>query len=282
VTKQQPNTPPVALTIAGLDPSGGAGVVADVKTFTAFGCLACAAVTSLTFQNTAGVSGASHQSAEIVRAQVLPVVADFRVAAWKTGMLPTREIVAEVARLARETSLRDAPLVVDPVLRSTSGFDLASDDALAVLKRELLPLARVLTPNAPEAERITGLRVEDEEGMKRAARMMREMGARAVLVKGGHVEGSDAVDVLDDDGEVTIFRAARIGSASTHGTGCTLASAIAACLARGLPLAGSVGAAKRYVAIAITRAVRIGHGVSPVNQNITVEFTERGVIIGGE
>jgi hydroxymethylpyrimidine kinase/phosphomethylpyrimidine kinase len=281
MAQHQPSTQRVALAVAGLDPSGGAGVIADVKTFTAFGCLACAAVTSLTFQNTAGVSGASHQSAEIVRAQVLPVVADFRVAAWKTGMLPTREMVAEVARLARETSLRDAPLVVDPVMRSTSGFDLVGDDVLAVLKNDLLPLARVLTPNAPEAERITGLRVKDEEGMRRAARMMREMGARAVLVKGGHIEG-DAVDVLDDAGEVTIFRAQRIASTSTHGTGCTLASAIAACLARGLSLAESVGAAKRYVAAAITRAPQIGHGVSPVDQNITVEFTERGILIGGE
>lgn len=281
MTSPQPNTPPVALTIAGLDPSGGAGVIADVKTFTSFGCYACAAITSITFQNTAGVVGASHRSAEEVRAQVLPVVEDLRVAAWKTGMLATREVVAEVARLARETSLRDAPLVVDPVLRSTSGFDLVDDDALDVLKRELLSHARVVTPNAPEAERITGLRVEDEEGMRRAARAMREMGARAVLVKGGHLAGDEAVDVLDDAGEVTTFRAPRIASAATHGTGCTLASAIAACLARGLPLAESVGAAKRFVAAAIRRAPRIGQGVSPVSQDIAVEFTPRGVLIDG-
>src|SRR4051812_47728463 len=160
------NRLPVALSIAGFDPSGGAGVVADVKTFTAFGCFATAAVTSLTFQNTTGVFGAVHQTARDVRAQVLPVVEDFRVACAKTGMLPTREVIAEVARLFRETDL-PAP-VVDPVVRSTSGYDLIDDEALAALVSELLPLARVLTPNIPEAERITGLKIEDEDAMRRA------------------------------------------------------------------------------------------------------------------
>jgi hydroxymethylpyrimidine kinase/phosphomethylpyrimidine kinase len=278
----QPGTPPVVLTVAGLDPSGGAGLVADVKTFTSFGCFACAVATSLTFQNTMEVSGAAHQTAETVRAQVLPVVADFRVAAWKTGMLPTRGVIAEVARLARETALRAAPLVVDPVVRSTSGFDLIDDDALDALKRELLPLARVVTPNAPEAERITNLKVEDEEGMRRAARMMREMGARAVLVKGGHLAGGDAVDVLDDAGEVTVFRAPRVETTSTHGTGCTLASAVAACLARGLSLGDAVATAKRFVTAAIRRAPRLGRGAGPVRHDIAVEFTPRGVLIDGE
>src|SRR5215213_5589436 len=183
-------SPPVALTIAGFDPSGGAGVVADIKTFTAFNCFAAAAVTSLTFQNTVGVFGAVHQTAETVRAQVLPVVEDFQVACAKTGMLPTREVIAEVARLFRETSL-PAP-VVDPVVRSTSGFDLIDDEALSALIKELLPLARVITPNIPEAERITGLKIEDEDGMRRAARLMREMGSRAVLVKGGHLTSQKA------------------------------------------------------------------------------------------
>ncbi len=179
---------PVALTIAGFDPSGGAGVVADIKTFTAFDCFAVAAVTSLTFQNTMGVFGATHQTAETVRQQVIPVIEDFKVACAKTGMLPTREVIAEVARLFRETSL-PAP-VVDPVVRSTSGYDLIDDEALAALVAELLPLACVATPNIPEAERITGLKIEDEEGMRRAARAMREMGARAVLVKGGHLKSN--------------------------------------------------------------------------------------------
>ena len=261
--------PPVVLTVAGLDPSGGAGIVADVKTFTAFGCFATAVVTSLTFQNTSGVYGAAHQTAESVRAQVLPVVEDFKVAGAKTGMLPTREIISEVARLFRETSL-PAP-VVDTVVRSTSGHDLMDDAALDALKRELLPLARVVTPNIPEAEALTGLRVRDERGMLEAARALREMGARAVLVKGGHMSG-DALDLLDDEGEIETFVAARVETASTHGTGCALSAAIAACLARGMTLADSVGAAKRFVTEAIMRAPRLGQGQGPINHAVATRF----------
>jgi hydroxymethylpyrimidine/phosphomethylpyrimidine kinase len=264
MTTDQADAPRVALTIAGFDPSGGAGIVADIKTFTAFDCFGVAAVTSLTFQNTLGVFGAVHQTAETVRAQVLPVVEDFQVACAKTGMLPTREIIEEVARLFREEALPAA--VVDPVVRSTSGYDLIDDAALNVLIRELLPLARLLTPNIPEAERITGLQITDEEGMHRAARVMRELGARAVLVKGGHLTG-EALDLLDDEGRVTVFRGERIDTTSTHGTGCTLAAAITACLGRGMSLEESVGTAKRFVTEAIRRAPRIGHGHGPINNS---------------
>ena len=256
----------MALTVAGFDPSGGAGVVADVKTFTAFGCFAAAAVTSLTFQNTTGVFGAAHQTAETVRAQVLAVAEDFKVAGAKTGMLPTREVIAEVARLFREAGLLPAP-VVDPVVRSTSGFDLIDDDALATLKSELLPLARLATPNLPEAERITGLVIRTEADMRRAAALMREMGARAVLVKGGHLAG-EALDVLDDGGRVRVFRSPRVETTSTHGTGCTLAAGVAACLARGMSLEESVGAAKRFVTEAIRRAPRLGRGHGPINHSV--------------
>jgi hydroxymethylpyrimidine kinase/phosphomethylpyrimidine kinase len=272
---------PVALTVAGFDPSGGAGVVADIKTFTAFGCFAAAAVTSLTFQNTTGVFGVANQSAETVRRQVLPVVEDLRVAGMKTGMLPTREIISEVARLVRETNLSETAPVVDPVVRSTSGHDLIDDDALEALKRELLPLARVATPNIPEAERITGMKIADEEDMRRAAALMRGMGARAVLVKGGHLIG-DALDLLDDGGEVQLFRAPRIETDSTHGTGCTLAAAIASCLARGLDLAEAVAAAKRFVTAAIRRSPGLGRGFGPVQHAIAVTFTNDGVLIEGE
>jgi hydroxymethylpyrimidine kinase/phosphomethylpyrimidine kinase len=278
------NIPPVVLTIAGFDPSGGAGVVADIKTFTAFDCFAVAAVTSLTFQSTTGVFGATHQTAETVRAQVMPVVEDFSIASVKTGMLPTREVIAEVARLFREANL-PAP-VVDPVIRSTSGYDLIDDEALAALLKELMPLACVVTPNIPEAERITGLRIEDEEGMRRAARVMREMGARAVLVKGGHLKDRDegeglrdeagqgmksaptALDLLDDEGRVTLFRGEWIETTSTHGTGCTLSAAIAACLGRGLSLEKSVEAAKRFVTDAIRHAPGLGHGHGPISHSI--------------
>lgn len=262
-------TPPVALTIAGFDPSGGAGVVADVKTFTAFACFATAAVTSLTYQNTTGVFGASHQTPEAVRAQVLAVVEDFKVAGAKTGMLPTREIIEEVARLFREANL-PAP-VVDPVVRSTSGYDLIDDTALDALKSELLPLARVVTPNVPEAERITGLEIRDEQGMLEAARAMRAMGARAVLVKGGHLTGR-ALDLLDDEGRVRTFVAERIETTSTHGTGCTLAAGIAAALARGLSLEDSIEAAKRFVTDAIRRAPRLGHGHGPINHAVAARL----------
>jgi hydroxymethylpyrimidine kinase/phosphomethylpyrimidine kinase len=277
MSASESNPPPVALTIAGFDPSGGAGVIADVKTFNAFGCFATAAVTSLTYQNTTGVFGAAHQTAEAVRAQVLPVVEDFRVDGAKTGMLPTREVILEVARLFRETSLRLPAPVVDPVVRSTSGYDLIDDAALDALKSELLPLARLLTPNIPEAERITGEPIRDEEEMRLAARRMREMGARAVLVKGGHLAGGEAIDVLDDDGRVHIFRAARIETTSTHGTGCTLAAAIAACLARGLTLEEATRAAKRFVTEAILRAPRLGHGHGPINHNVPIQSLESGV-----
>ena len=266
--------PPVALTIAGFDPSGGAGVVADVKTFTAFGCFAAAAVTSLTYQNTTGVFGAAHQTAEAVRAQVLPVVEDFRVAGLKTGMLPSREVIEEVARLLGETNL-PAP-VVDPVVRSTSGYDLIDDAALDALKKNLLPLARLATPNVPEAERITGLSIKDEEDMLRAARVMREMGARAVLVKGGHLTGRVALDLLDDGGTVNTFAEARIETTATHGTGCTLSAAIAACLAHGLGLEAAVGAAKSFVTDAIRRAPGLGRGHGPVNHSVPARLRARG------
>ena len=261
------NELPVALSIAGFDPSGGAGLVADIKTFTAFGCFATAAVTSLTFQNTVGVFGARHQTARAVREQISPVIEDFHVACAKTGMLPTREIIEEVARLFRETPL-PAP-VVDPVVRSTSGYDLIDDEALAALVRELLPLARVVTPNIPEAARITGLRITDEDGMLNAARRMREMGARAVLVKGGHLE-KEAVDVLDNEGRIQIFRAERIETTQTHGTGCTLSAAIAACLSHGQSLEAAVAAAKRFVTDAIKSAPRLGHGHGPINAGMKI------------
>jgi hydroxymethylpyrimidine/phosphomethylpyrimidine kinase len=274
MVEEENRQPPVALTIAGFDPSGGAGVVADVKTFTAFGCFAAAAVTSLTYQNTTGVFGAAHQTAEAVRAQVLPVVEDFRVAGLKTGMLPSREVIEEVARLLGETSL-PAP-VVDPVVRSTSGYDLIDDAALDALKKNLLPLARLVTPNVPEAERITGLPIRDEEDMRRAARAMREMGARAVLVKGGHLTGRVALDILDDGGTVNTFAEARIETTATHGTGCTLSAAIAACLALGLSLEEAVGAAKRFVTDAIRRAPGLGRGHGPVNHSVPARLFARG------
>jgi hydroxymethylpyrimidine/phosphomethylpyrimidine kinase len=208
--------------------------------------------------------------AETVRDQIMSLLAANQIAAVKTGMLPTREIVLEVARLVRERHL-PAP-VIDPVMRSSSGFDLMTTDAWASLLSELMPLARVITPNIPEAERMTGHQISNEDEMRRAAAKIREMGAGSVLIKGGHLgehrsdnegqqttaserdssptvrEGSgEAIDLLDDNGEVTVFRADWIAGSPMRGTGCTLSAAIAACLANGMTLPEAVGIAKRFV-----------------------------------
>jgi hydroxymethylpyrimidine/phosphomethylpyrimidine kinase len=256
---------PVVLTIAGLDPSGGAGIVADIKTISALGCFPAAALTSLTFQNTTGVFGAEHQSAQTLRDQVMPVVQDLTVAAAKTGMLPTAEIVAEVARLFSEENL-PAP-VVDPVVVATSGDVLIDEEAFEILKTKLFPLARIVTPNIPEAEKLAGFAIETEDDMRRAAEVIQSMGPRAVLVKGGHrqVIPGEAVDVLfSENGIFTEFRSEYLEVGEVHGSGCTLSAAIAACLGRGLTLEDAVGAAKEYVNNAIRTAPRIGHGARPL------------------
>lgn len=252
------------LTIAGLDPSGGAGIIADIKTFTAFGCFGTAAVTSVTFQNTTGVFGAIHQTAESVRRQVVPVAEDFQIAALKTGMLPTKEIIEEIARLIKEYDL-PAP-VVDPVVRSTSGFDLIDNAALQSLIKNLFPLARVVTPNIQEAERIAEMQIEDFAQMKIAASKIYDFGAPAVLIKSGHlIQAGKTRDLLFDGKDFEIFEGDFIETTATHGTGCTLAAGIAANLANGKDLVGSIRAAKEFVTNAIRTAPHIGHGHSPIN-----------------
>ena len=255
---------PVVLSIAGLDPSGGAGIVADIKTIAALGCFPAAALTSITFQNTTGVFGVEHQTANTLRAQVEPIIQDLDVAAAKTGMLPTAEIVAEVARLFAQSGL-PAP-VVDPVMVATSGDVLIDDAAFRILKTELFPLARVVTPNIPEAEKLTGLSIVTEEDMRRAAQAIQLMGARAVLVKGGHRSvGGQALDILlGEDGIFTEFQTEYIDVGEVHGSGCTLSAAIAAGLAKGLKLEEAVSVAKKYVTDAIRSAPRIGHGAKPL------------------
>ena len=239
---------PVVLTIAGIDPSGGAGIVADIKTISAFECFPAAAITSITFQNAKRVFGAEHQTAATLRAQVEPIFQDAKVAAAKTGMLPTAEIVAEVARLFREEDL-PAP-VVDPVMVSTSGHDLIDDEARRLLMTELLPVARLVTPNIPEAERLAGFSIHAEADMRRAAEAIKSLGARAVLVKGGHrlTPQADAVDILiDEAGNFVEFREEYIDVGEIHGSGCTLSAAIAAALGKGMSLEAAVGAAKKYL-----------------------------------
>lgn len=248
---------PVVLTIAGLDPSGGAGIVADIKTIAALGCFPAAAITSITFQNAQRVFGAEHQTAAVLRAQVEPIVADAKVVAAKTGMLPTAEIVAEVVRLFRDEDL-PAP-VVDPVMISTSGHDLIGDEAFQILKRELLPLARLVTPNIPEAERLAGFVIRSEADMRRAAEAIKDLGVPAVLVKGGHRSEllTEAVDILIDDvGTISEFREEYIEVGEIHGSGCTLSAAIAASLTKEMILREAVGAAKKYLTDQIRRLTR--------------------------
>jgi hydroxymethylpyrimidine/phosphomethylpyrimidine kinase len=269
----------VCLTIAGVDPSGGAGIIADIKTFTAFDCFAAAAITSLTFQNTQGVFGSENQTADCVRQQILPIFDDFNVSVVKSGMLPTREIIEEIARIIVERNV--GIFVVDPVVRSTSGYDLIDDNALQSLIKNLFPLAEIVTPNIPEAERITGLKIENEDDIHNAAKIIQSFGAKNVLIKGGHFEvkskkakvkseAGKAVDYLFEAGKLTKFEAEFIETKSTHGTGCTLAAAIAANLANGKSLTESVKISKEFVTLAIINSPNLGKGNPAVNHNVKV------------
>lgn len=267
----------VCLSIAGLDPSGGAGIIADLKTFAAFGCYGAAAVTAITFQNTVGVFGASAETAASVRGQVDPILDDFKVASLKTGMLPTRDVIEEVAAIVAERKLGN--LVVDPVVRATSGFDLIDDAALAALIEKLFPLAEVVTPNLPEAERISRVKIDSLDAVRAAAARMRDMGAKNVLIKGGHVEfgigrdgsGRKANDYLFLRDEEVVISGDFIDTTATHGTGCTLSAAITSRLALGDSLESAVRAAKRYVTEAIRTAPMLGKGHSPVNHSVEVD-----------
>jgi hydroxymethylpyrimidine kinase/phosphomethylpyrimidine kinase len=208
---------PVALTIAGFDPSGGAGVLADARTFAAFGLHAAAAITSITFQDSISVFGAVHQSGEAVRAQVMPLLADGRIVCSKTGMLPTREVVLEVARLFRETDLPRP--VVDPVIFSSSGQRLMEESALAAVIDALIPLARLVTPNIAEAETLTGITITSEEDMREAAAAIRELGAYAVLIKGGHLKKTESTRQWEPSRSPTVREGTERGPQKAQGSG---------------------------------------------------------------
>lgn len=245
-----PKEPRVALTIAGFDPSGGAGVLADTRTFAAFGLSGAAVITALTFQNAEHFFGSVSQSADDVRRQVEAIVETNTIACVKTGMMPTREVVEEVVRLVCDGVL-PAP-VVDPVFKSTTGRQLIEDEAIDTVIARLFPLSRVVTPNIPEAERLTGARITSQADMRTAAARVRELGATAVLLKGGHLTeaaaGIDqAIDVLDDAGKVTVFSEKRVSGIELHGSGCILSAAIAAGLGKGMTLEESVAGAKNFV-----------------------------------
>ncbi len=251
------------LTIAGSDSSAGAGIQADLKTFAALGVYGTSAITAVTAQNTRGVTAIQEVPPGNVAAQIDAVVADIRPEAVKTGMLAGAPIVEVVAAKVKEHSLPN--LVVDPVMVAKSGDRLLREDAVTALRDLLLPLAAVVTPNLPEAEALAGHSIGSDEDARRAAEGIVGLGARAVVVTGGHREGAEAVDLLYDGAAFREYSAPRIDTTSTHGTGCTFASAIAAYLARGEPLAEAVGLAKEYQTEALRRAYPIGGGHGPVH-----------------
>jgi hydroxymethylpyrimidine/phosphomethylpyrimidine kinase len=257
---------PVALTIAGSDPSGGAGIQADLKTFHQFGAYGEAVITLLTVQNSVRVSHVEVMPAWLVRDQIAAVVEDIPPSAAKTGALGSAEVVEEVARAAARFSF---PLVVDPVMASTQGLELLARAAVHAIRELLLPHAALAMPNVPEAEALTGTRIRTLEDVRSAARLICGMGARAVLIKGGHLE-ADSTDVLYDGVEYREFPSPRIATRHTHGTGCTYSAAITACLAAGLPLSPAVTRAKRFIHEAIRTNPGLGHGRGPVNHHAEV------------
>jgi hydroxymethylpyrimidine/phosphomethylpyrimidine kinase len=258
------------LIVAGSDSGGGAGIQADIKAVTALGGHAATAITALTAQDTIGVHGVLPIPVAFIRQQIAVVLRDIGADALKTGMLhdsPTIEAVCEA--LAAEAP--GVPLVADPVMVAKGGHALLQSDAVVALQRHLLPLASLLTPNLPEAEVLTGLEIRDEAAMHRAARALLAMGVRAVLLKGGHLDGPRVIDLLATPEGIIRFEDARIETRHTHGTGCTLASAIAAGLARGLPLPRAVARARAYVRAAILAAPGLGHGHGPLGHGVTVD-----------
>jgi hydroxymethylpyrimidine/phosphomethylpyrimidine kinase len=259
----------VAITIAGSDSGGGAGIQADLKTFASFGVFGTSVITALTAQNTLGVRAIAEVSPAFVRAQLDAIREDFAVASGKTGMLARAPIIEAIAAHLRERRLRN--LVVDPVMVAASGDVLLAADAVVAMREQMLPLATVLTPNVREAEILTGLEINDIPAMHLAARAILEMGPQAVLVKGGRIGGSNSVDVLCRGNTIREFSVRRVAVTRAHGTGCTLSAAIAAGMALGMPLEDAIDAAKRYVTRALATAERIGHGATPLNHLIKPE-----------
>jgi len=247
-----------ALTIAGSDPTGGAGVQQDLKTFAALGVWGLSAVTALTVQDTAGVSGWEAVEARVVRAQIDSVIADVGCDATKTGMLGTIEIVDLVARAATDHAI--STLVVDPVMRAGSGDELAQGDLVVAIRESLLPRATLITPNTLEAAALSGLEITTRDEQKEAAVALAADGPSAVLVTGGHLEGRHVTDVLFAEGELHEISSRRLDVGDVHGTGCALSAAITAFLARGESLVDAVRRAHALVADAIARAIKLGKG----------------------
>jgi hydroxymethylpyrimidine/phosphomethylpyrimidine kinase len=250
------------LVIAGSDSGGGAGIQADIKAITVLGAYAATAITAVTVQNTLGVTGVHPIPPEVVTAQARAVLSDIGADAIKTGMLGDTAMVEAVAAILEGAGV---PTVIDPVMVAKGGQPLLAEEAIDAVRRRLIPLATLLTPNAPEAQALTGVAVHDVDGQRRAARALLALGAGAVLLKGGHIPGETVTDLLLTASGETWFDAPRQATRHTHGTGCTLASACAAGLAQGLSLPAAVGRAHAYVAEAIRHAPGLGAGHGPLD-----------------
>ncbi len=260
------------LIVAGSDSGGGAGIQADIKTVTALGGYAATAITALTAQDTQTVHGVHAVPADFVAEQMRVVLADIGADCIKTGMIHSAPIIEAVADTAARYG-EGIPLVVDPVLVAKGGASLLEDSAMRALETALIGRADLVTPNIPEAERLTGLTIATADDMTRAAERIHELGPRAVLVKGGHLESGEITDLLSHAGWIERFHAQRIESRHTHGTGCTLASAIATGIAQGMGLVDAVARARRYLRAAIEAAPGYGAGHGPVNHGVTVTPT---------
>lgn len=251
-----------ALTIAGSDSSGGAGIQADLKTFSAFGVYGMSVITAITAQNTCGVTNIRELDREIIHDQIDAIYTDIKVDAVKVGMLSNAEIIEEVAgSLVRKNATN---IVLDTVMISKSGSNLLNPEAIDVLKKVMIPLSLIVTPNLYEASAIVGFPVEDQEGMKEAAVLIKDMGPQYVIIKGGHLPG-EACDLLYDGRDFTIFSNERIDNIHTHGTGCTFSSAIAAGIAKGINIENAVRNAKDYITKAIIHGFKLGKGIGPTH-----------------
>lgn len=256
------------LLVAGSDSGGGAGIQADIKTVTALNGFAMTAITALTAQNTLGVHSVFPVSIDLIETQMQVVLEDLGADCLKTGMLYSSEVIEAICDVMN-TKGAEIPLIVDPVMVAKGGAALIEDDAVAVIRSRLLPMARVITPNIPEAEILLEMEIRTVDAMKRAAKRVIEMGAAAVLLKGGHMSGKILTDVFLDESGFHLFETERIDTLHTHGTGCTMASAIATGVAQGLALPHAVRRAQAYVAAAIRNAPGYGEGHGPIDHSHT-------------
>lgn len=264
----------VAMSVAGSDSGGGAGIQADLKTFAALKVFGVTSITALTVQNSIGVTGIHPAPPEIIKAQILAVGTDFHLDAVKTGMLGSRGAIQAVAEGLAELGIKN--IVADPVMVAQSGDSLIEEDAVEAVKNIIVPMAAIVTPNLPEAEKLTGMTINGVEEMKEAALKIADLGCGAVLIKGGHLKGEPEIitDVLYADGEFSLLQDKRINTSSNHGTGCTLSSAIAAELAAGCGLKEAVERGKRYLRAGLLYGVKAGHGAGCLGHAVTMPWIE--------